>query len=138
MQIEMTNMRWGLVAALVLSLGLLIYLSWPKTPDTVKMLAEVRKEMTAAHKKEMDAQKQKVADIESKDKTKDVEIQASKGRYARLMELYKKAKEAQANVKPAQTNQELRDRFTAAGVTPAPADQHGPGLICFPTAQYSR
>ena len=41
MQIEMTNSRWGLLSVFVVSLALLIYLSWPSSPKQVDTMAAI-------------------------------------------------------------------------------------------------
>ena len=134
---EIIHNQFSPTAILLLIVGavaaLIVWFSWPTTPDTAKLIREARQEVIKEYEKQL---KTKDATIKSKDariKDLDARIVVSKGQYDAIRREYEKLRDAQANIQPAKTNQELRDRFTAAGFVPVPADQHRPGLICFPS-----
>lgn len=109
----------------------LIVIAWWAWPNTAKLIAEQTKALVAQNVKDMKA---KEAELRAKDITigqRDAQIVISKAQYAAILKKYKEVSIAKANVKPAKTVQETRDRFAAAGYTPVPADQHRAGLICF-------
>lgn len=125
---------WNIILVVVIMAILLGgYVAWPSMPDTARLIQEERARLTKEHQQALLEKEKTIKDGQGKIQVLNVQIQASKGQYARLMEAYKKLQEAQANVQPAQTDTELRDRFIARGIVPVAADQHGPGIICFST-----
>lgn len=109
----------------------LIVIAWMAWPNTAKLIAAQTKALVAQNVKDMKA---KDAELKAKDviiSDRDAKIVISKAQYAAILKKYKEVSIAKANVKPAKTTQEIRDRFTAAGFIPVPASQHSAGLICF-------
>ena len=116
MQIEMTKSRWGLLVIVVLVGALVIYASWPKLPkpiDTQQILNEALETMKKPLLAEIEAQKKQVADYKSR-------LVVSEAKYKVLTQKYNDLQKEKENVKPPETNAELRDRFTALGYSPLP------------------
>jgi hypothetical protein len=116
MQIEMTNQRWGLLAAFVAALALLIYMSWPSPPkpvDTTAALNAAKKELEKPLLAKIKEQEAVVSDYKSR-------LTVSEGKYSTLAQKYIKLQKEKIDVKPPTTNAELRSRFTALGYTPLP------------------
>ena len=119
----------GAVVGLAIIVG--VWIAWPKSPDVVKMIEEAKKELTKQHEAVVKEKNEKLKESDIKIKDLNARIVVSKGQYAVILKKYQALVEAQVNVQPARTDQEMRDRFTAAGFAPVPADQHRAGLICF-------
>ena len=116
MQIEMTNSRWGLLSVFVVSLALLIYLSWPSSPkqvDTMAAINEATETIEKQYKGQIAEKERQVTDFKSR-------LVVSEGKYKLLAQKYQSLQKEKDNVKAPITNQDIRDRLTAAGFTPLP------------------
>lgn len=116
MQIEMTKNRWGLVAAFVAAIALLLYVSWPASPppNTGRQIVDDgRKALEAQYREQIKEKDEAVKDLRSR-------LSASESRYQVIVRKFQDLQKEKENVQPPKTNAELRDRFTALGFPPVP------------------
>lgn len=124
----------GIIALLlVVAAG---YFFWPKPPAPVNTTAIMN-----AAKTEVEAQLQPIIDQKEKD-VKAVTLErddyksrgeVSDAKYKLLTKKYNELKGSVPNVTPPKTEKELRDRFNALQLPPAPSGVCGAGYICFST-----
>ena len=108
------NRKWVIIGSAVLA-GIIIFIflsmSARKTVDTTQILNDAKVELA----------KQYTAQIMDKDvliKDYQSRLTVSEGKYSALFQKYASLQKEKENVKPPQTNAELRDRFAALGYSP--------------------
>jgi hypothetical protein len=130
MKIGQTEVNvWVPVAVAVIIIGLIAWAAWPKTPPptgATEVLNNILKKEIAAKEEELAARDVQIKDYKNKLTVSEEKARAWAKKYADLQ----KEKE---NVKPPKTDKELRDRYGALGLPPAPIGVCGAGYVCFPT-----
>jgi hypothetical protein len=116
MQIEMSRTRWAIVILAVAAAIPLLYISWPspKPANVQQIINDTKKELEVQYMKQ-------VAEKETALKYLKSRLVVSEGKYKALVKKYIDLQKEKENVKPPQTNAELRDRFTALGYPPLSA-----------------
>lgn len=103
-----------LIAVLVLlSIIAIIYFSWPaQRPDnTQQIVNDTKKALEVQYKKQLDAKDAQMKDVQSR-------LFVSEQKYRVIAQKIKDLQKVKEDVKPPQTNDELRSRFTAVGFPP--------------------
>jgi hypothetical protein len=109
---------------------------WPKPPapvNTTAIMNEAKKVVEAQFQPLIKAKEEetKIAQAERDDFKSRGEV--SDAKYKLLTKKYNELKGSVPNVIPPKNEKELRDRFTALHLPPAPAGVCGAGYICFST-----
>jgi hypothetical protein len=126
----------------LISIGILIlviiggYFFWPKPPAPVNSTAIMNEAKKAVEEQYKPILEQKNTDIKTKQQERDdykSRLIVSEAKYKTLTKKYIELKEVVVNVTPPKTEKELRDRFDALQLPPAPSGVCGPGYICFST-----
>jgi hypothetical protein len=116
MQIEMTKNRWGLLAAFVAAIALLLYVSWPAPPapnNSRQIVDDGRKALEAQYKEQLKEKDAAVKDLRSR-------LSVSESKYQVIVRKFQDLQKEKEDVQPPKTNAELRDRFVALGFPPVP------------------
>ena len=106
--------------ALVLCLAAVFWVGHrPGSPDnTQQVLASLRVQLEAQHKKAMEAKEAKIKDLASR-------LSVSEQKYKYISKKVQEIQNASANIKPPQGPGELCDRFAAVGFPSLPAQPPG-------------
>jgi hypothetical protein len=126
---------WLVGTAFVLVVILALYSTYvkPKPIDVTKIIGDMKAELQKQYQKQLDI---KDEDLKAKDLVigqYKYKLEVSDGKYKSIMKKYADLEKEKANVKPATTDKELRDGFSALGLPALPTGQCGPGTICFST-----
>lgn len=99
---------------------LLVFAFWPAPPvkpvDTTALVNEAKTALEKDFNEKIKGKNTEIKDLQNR-------LKVSEQKYAVITKRYTDLKKERENVKPPQTNEELRDRFTALGYPPVPADQ---------------
>lgn len=109
--------QWQILGVVcLLAIFFFIYLSWPEKPipiDTQQIINNTKAELTKQYEKHLATKDTEIKDAKAK-------LYVSESKYKVIVEKYETLKKERENVKPPQTNQELRDRFSTLGYPPLP------------------
>lgn len=109
---------WEKIVIFILLLVVLVFILWPgpkvKPDNTQQIIAAAQKVLEADFNKKIAAKEGEIRDWKSR-------YTVSEQKYKVITERYLALKKEKDDVKPPQTNDELRSRFTAMGFPPLPA-----------------
>ncbi len=106
----------GIGTILLIGIIAIIYLSWPspKPIDTQQIINNAKIELEKQYVNQLKEKDMQIFDGKSR-------LVISESKYKTLVNRYNDLQKEKVNVAPPNTNQELRDRFTALGYPPLPA-----------------
>jgi type VI protein secretion system component VasK len=115
MTIEWTRRNILIGVLVVVAIVAILYLSWPaRQPDnTQQIVNDAKKALEAQYTKQLKEKDLAVKDFQSR-------LTVSESKYKLIVRKYQDLQKEKENVKPPQTNAELRDRFVALGFPPVP------------------
>lgn len=115
---NMAPIRWGFAGFILLSVAAVLYLAWPAKPpviDTTALIAEATAKVEAQFKADIAEKQIAINDYKSR-------LAVSEAKYKTLTMKYNELQKGKDSVTKPETNQELRDRFTALGYAPLPVN----------------
>jgi hypothetical protein len=108
---------WFLIALAVVAVAAILFFSIggsKKPVPAIAVLDAAQKKMEVQFQNQLKAKEVEIKDYKSR-------LVASEGKYKALAQKYSALQKEKENVKPPETNAELRDRFNALGYTPVSA-----------------
>ena len=121
------NRFFFLVVLPIIAVILTIWIFWPKPNplvDVAKLIEEAKKQVQQQYQQQINGKDTQLKNLKN-------QLAVSESKYIVLVNKYANLQKEKENVKPAQSNKELVDRFTALGFAPVSSDSTGRGVICF-------
>lgn len=118
MTIVMSPIRWAFVGVIVLAILVVVYAAWPTKPpaiDTAALIKDATAKVEAQFKQDIAEKQVAINDYKSR-------LAVSEAKYKTLTMKYNELQKGKDSVTKPETNQELRDRFTALGYAPLPVN----------------